>query len=133
MAGIGDLVGGLMGGSSGGNSLLPALLDVIQKRGGIPSVLSQLQSGPMGQAVDSWISTGSNQPVSADEVGAAFDDESLDQMAQQSGMPREDVKSGLAEQLPDLIDKLTPGGSLASSDQLASLANNIPGLGKLLG
>lgn len=134
MAGIGDMVGGLMSGSSGGSgNLLGALMSLIQKRGGIQSVLSQLQSGPMGDAVNSWISTGPNKPVSSDDVGAAFSDESLDHMSQESGLPREEVKSGLAAQLPDLINKVTPGGSLGSSDQLAGLASNIPGVGKLLG
>lgn len=134
MAGIGDMVGGLLGGGSdGNNSLLPALMDLIQKRGGVQSVLSQLQSGPLGDAVTSWISTGPNKSVSAHDVGAAFSHDSLSQLSQESGMPREEVKSGLAAQLPDLIDKITPGGSLGSSDQLAGLASNIPGLGRLLG
>lgn len=133
MAGIGDMVGGLLGGSGGNSSLLPALMDLIQQRGGIQSALSQLQSGPMGDAVNSWISTGPNKSVSADDVGAAFSDDSLSQLSQQSGMPRDEVQSGLAAQLPDLVDKITPGGSLGSSDQLAGLASSIPGLGKLLG
>ena len=134
MGGIGDMIGGLVGGGAGGSSsLVNALIEVIGQKGGLAAVLGQLQSGPMGDAVTSWMGTGPNKSVSADDVGAAFSDDTLNQLAQKSGLSKREVKSGLAEQLPGLIDSLTPGGSIGSADQLKGLASGIPGLGSLLG
>lgn len=135
MSGIGDMLGGLLGGggSSSQNSLLNAVIEMIGQKGGLQSVLSQLQSGPMGDAVSSWMGTGSNQQVSSDQIGAAFSDETLQNLSQRSGLSTDEVKNGLAEQLPGLIDRLTPGGSIGSADQLKDLAATIPGLGKLFG
>lgn len=134
MSGIGDMIGGLMGGGSGSSAqLLGALTEVIQQKGGLQSVLSQLQSGPMGDAVQSWIGTGANQPVSPDQVNAAFSSDTLQQLAQKSGLSTSEVTSQLSQQLPGLIDSLTPGGSVAGGDQLRDLASKIPGIGNLFG
>lgn len=135
MSGIGDMIGGLLGGSGGGSqsSLVTAVIEMIGQKGGLQSVLSQLQTGPMGDAVASWMGTGSNQSVSPDQIGAAFSAETLQGLAQKSGLSTDEVKNGLAEQLPGLIDSLTPGGSVGTADQLKGLAAGIPGLDKLLG
>ena len=55
-------------------------------QGGLAGVLQQLQASGLGEQVQSWISTGSNLPVSGDQLGAALGGSGglLGQLAQQA-------------------------------------------------
>jgi uncharacterized protein YidB (DUF937 family) len=38
---------------------------------------------------------------------------------QQTGLPRDELLSGLSKELPDAIDELTPDGSVPTDDELS--------------
>jgi uncharacterized protein YidB (DUF937 family) len=61
-------------------------------------------------AVDSWVGTGSNQPIEKSRIEQAIDDETLESLIRQTGMPREDILERLARNLPDAVNDLTPNG-----------------------
>jgi uncharacterized protein YidB (DUF937 family) len=62
--------------------------------------------------VASWIGTGANQPISAEQVQAALGSDPLQQLAGQLGVSRGEAASGLADLLPQVVDKLRPQGTL---------------------
>ena len=42
----------------------------------------------------------------------------IDFLTQQTGLPHDELLAGLSEQLPQLVDKLTPDGRLPTADEL---------------
>ena len=97
--------------------------------GGLQGLLAKLQSGGLGDAVQSWIGTGANQPVSGDQLGSALGPDLMGMIASQLGGNTQQASGTLAELLPGLIDQLTPKGQLPADNDLGGLG----GLGGLLG
>jgi uncharacterized protein YidB (DUF937 family) len=123
--GLGNVIGSMMGGSAQGGgglgSVLGGMMGGGQQAGGggmdaLGGLLGMLKQGGLGQQADSWVSTGQNLPVSAEQIMAALGNGDsggmLGQLAQQAGMSQEDVAGGLSQMLPEIVDKLTPNGSL---------------------
>ncbi len=80
--------------------------------GGLQGLVTQFQQGGMGGVIASWISTGQNQPISADQLQAVLGNEHLQQIAGQLGLNTQDVAGHLAQLLPQVVDKLTPNGTI---------------------
>ncbi|HEU0336480.1 MAG TPA: YidB family protein [Gaiellaceae bacterium] len=139
--GLQDLLGGLLGGGGGAagsggadgmGGLMAALapmLGSLLSGGGLQKVLSGFQEQGMGDKVDSWVSTGSNEPVSGGEVEQALGREQMAQIAQQLGIPEEQAASVVANVLPDLVDRLSPEGELPDEGSLDELAGSLRGMG----
>jgi uncharacterized protein YidB (DUF937 family) len=97
--------------------------------GGLGALIEQFQRAGMGQQVDSWISSGQNMPITADQLSQVFGRGQLQEMAQSSGMDVGQLSGGLAEMLPQLIDQLTPGGQVPPAGldgALAELSKMMP-------
>jgi uncharacterized protein YidB (DUF937 family) len=124
--GLGGMLGGALGGGAQGGgglgNVLGGMLGGGQQAGGMGALgglLGMLQQSGLGQQADSWVSTGQNLPVSAEQImqalgggGGGGGADILGQLAQHAGMSREDAAGGLSQMLPDIVDKLTPNGSL---------------------
>ena len=118
-SGLGSLLGG--GGSSNTNSnpMLAAAMQMLQNHpGGIAALVQMFQSKGMGDVVNSWISTGQNIPISADQVTNALGADQVNKMAAQAGMSPTAAGGSLAAILPMLIDKLTPNGQVPHQSSL---------------
>lgn len=77
---------------------------------GMDGLLERLERSGHGDKTTSWVSHGSNQPITPDELRNSLGDETVDGLSNQTGMPKDDLLSQLSELLPDVIDKLTPNG-----------------------
>lgn len=122
---LGEMVKGLAGKFLGGgagtqNPLLDMALGLINnpKVGGLTGLLETFKSKGLGDAVSSWISTGQNQPVSGEQIQHVIGKEQIEQIAEKIGISKGEVSSGLASILPQIIDKLTPNGTLPESGLL---------------
>ncbi|MDO9437990.1 YidB family protein [Hydrogenophaga sp.] len=123
--------GGLPGGLDP-HMLIALVGSVLASAGGLQGLLAKLQSGGLGDAVQSWIGTGANQPVSGDQLGSALGPDLMGMIAAQLGGSREQASGTLADLLPGLVDKLTPKGQLPDDNALGGLGG-LGGLGALLG
>jgi uncharacterized protein YidB (DUF937 family) len=112
-AGGGGGLGGLLAGLAGGAGLGGLL------SGGLGDMLEQFQSAGKGDAVNSWIGPGQNQPIAPHELSQVLSPEQIEFLTQRSGLPREELLAGLSEQLPQLVDRLTPGGCLPTADEMS--------------
>jgi uncharacterized protein YidB (DUF937 family) len=106
---LGDLLGGLFGGAAAGGML----------GGGLDSLIKDLQRQGYGKAAQSWISTGPNDPISPGDLEHAIGADTLDALAAQTGMSRSDLLQGLSQELPEMVDELTPNGRLPTEQELA--------------
>jgi len=132
---VDSILGTLGGGSAQGVSPLAKLaLQVLQENGGLEGLLAKFRQAGLADKAASWVGTGENLPVSADELQKALGAGALGDLAGQAGLSRGDALSGLTSLLPTLVDKMTPGGRLPAggndllSQVLASLSDK-PGRG----
>jgi len=116
---IAGAVMGKLGGQSGGMAQIA--LDMFNQHGGLNGVLDKLKSGGLGDQVASWVGTGENQAVSADQITSALGSSQIADLAAKFGITPEVLSGQLAQHLPDVINKLTPHGEVpADSGNLLS-------------
>jgi uncharacterized protein YidB (DUF937 family) len=107
------LVNNLGGGTqSGGANLLGAVMSMVQQNGGLPGVVSMLRNSGLGQQADSWVGTGPNSAVSADQMTQVFGGSGLGNLAAQLGTSQGQAGSLLSQILPELLNQLTPNGQI---------------------
>jgi uncharacterized protein YidB (DUF937 family) len=105
----------LLSGLGGAGGVDPAKLtqgvqEVFASKGGVEGLLSTLRKGGLGGAVDSWVSTGSNEPVDPQQLGSALGPDSVNQLSSKTGLSVQALLPLLATFLPMIIDHLTPDG-----------------------
>ena len=79
---------------------------------GLSALITSFQQKGLGGVVNSWVGTGENQPISADQVEQALGQERIQQISGKLGMDPNTVKTKLAEVLPGVVDKMTPNGKV---------------------
>jgi uncharacterized protein YidB (DUF937 family) len=111
LGGLGNILqgglGGLLGGAAAGGVL----------SGGLNDLLKQLQDAGHGDVAKSWVGTGQNQDIDPDDLGKALGADQINALSAQSGLSRDDLLEGLAQQLPQLVDQLTPHGRVPSEQE----------------
>lgn len=112
-----DALQGLVSGQNSGNAnpllqIIGSLLSNSGQSGGLAGLVEQFGRAGLGQQMQSWISTGQNMPISADQVTQVFGHGGVQRMAQQAGMDPIQFGGQMAELLPQMIDRLTPHGAL---------------------
>jgi uncharacterized protein YidB (DUF937 family) len=118
--GLGSVIGSALGagGSGGGGGL-----------GGLGGLIGALTQGGLGNVASSWVGTGQNLPVSADQLQSALGGGDggglLAQIAQQAGMSHGEAANGLSQILPGLVDKLTPDGQIPQQDTLEKMLGSL--------
>jgi uncharacterized protein YidB (DUF937 family) len=85
---------------------------------GLGGLLDRFRQAGQGNAADSWIRSGPNEPVSPGHVGNALGPNILKTLAERSGMSEEELVRQLSQVLPDLVDRLTPRGRLPTAAEL---------------
>ena len=118
---LGDLVGGLTGQQTGGGGITEAFGSLVGGEGGLQGLLGQLQSSGLADQVGSWVGTGANKDVDAEQLRGALGDEKVANLAAKSGMSVEQLLPLLAAALPTVIDALTPDGNVPQGDAAAGL------------
>ncbi len=103
------LLDGLLGGVVGAE-MATVVNGLIEKHGGVQGIVTQLEQQGLGGTVRSWVGTGANQPLTADQIHQAFGSDTVTQLAAKVGISPQDLAAKLATILPQAIDKLTPGG-----------------------
>ena len=105
----------------GGNEQAGSLLQLLQQEGGLPAVIEKFQQGGLGDIAQSWIASGDNLPVSAEQIQSILGNETIAKVASTMGVDADTAAGTLSSALPQLIDKLTPNGELPQGEGLMSM------------
>ncbi len=106
------LLDGILGGAVGA-ALTTAVNNLIEQHGGVQGLVNELTQKGLGPAVQSWIGTGENHPVTPDQVHQAIGPDTLKELAAKAGMSTDELAAKLSEILPQAVDKLTPAGRIS--------------------
>lgn len=109
--GLLDNLMGALGGQSGSGDLAE-IVQSLGAAGGVGGLVDAFQKGGLGEVAQSWVSSGANLPISAEQIQAVLGSGMVGQFAEKLGVDPQVGAAKLAEMLPGLIDKLTPGGQL---------------------
>ena len=125
------------GQQAGAGSLIAVAGQLIEKAGGVQGLVSMLQQHGLGGAVQSWVGTGANQPVSGDQLGQALRGGGLGSLVLEAagklGVDPNVLLGGLSQVLPRAVDHVTPDGQVPAQTSGFDLGM-LEGLaGKLLG
>ena len=113
--GLFDMARELLGGSQtgGAGDVVGSIMQVLNgQAGGLDGVLQSLQQGGLGDAVKSWVGTGSNLPVTAEQLQSILGSGVVQDLASKLGISPADASSHLSALLPGIIDHLTPTGEV---------------------
>lgn len=97
--------------------LLPQMLDKVLAASGTGSIhglLDRLRSAGLDRQVESWLSGGPNEPITAQQLEAALGDDLVGKISGALDMAPDEIFGPLAAQLPGLIDTLGRHGRLAA-------------------
>jgi len=108
------LLDGLLGGAVGAE-MVTVVNGFIEKHGGVQGIVAQMEQQGLGGTVRSWVSTGANQPITEDQIHQAFGSDTVKQLAAKVGLTPQELAAKLSTILPQAIDKLTPGGTVAKT------------------
>jgi uncharacterized protein YidB (DUF937 family) len=111
-------LGGLLGGGAGGG--LGGLLAGLGGGGALGGLLDQFRQNGYGEHVDSWVGTGQNRRIAPQDLMSALGPDTVAELEEQSGMPRDQVLAELSSELPDAVDGVTPEGRLPSDDEITA-------------
>ncbi len=103
---FGGLLSDVLGGEAGG-----MVENVISEHGGVSGLVQQLQQGGLAEAVESWVGSGTNLPVSADQIKQAIDPDTLEKLAADHGLSVDSLCQQLAAHLPKAISHLGTDGA----------------------
>ncbi|HXU88583.1 MAG TPA: YidB family protein [Methylomirabilota bacterium] len=141
-----ELLGGVLGGvagqqrnrppessaAAGGGAaqimmaLLPVVLSMLANRGGGPragggglgGLLEQMQKAGFGEQAKSWVGTGQNMPISPDAMSEIFGKDGVEEIARRTDLTPQEASEGLSQLLPEVVDRVTPGGHEPDFDEL---------------
>ncbi len=86
--------------------------------GGLMDLVAQFRGAGKADAVDSWVSRGPNQTVSANDLSNVLTEEQINFLMERTGMSREELLAGLSDRLPQVVDQLTPDGRVPTADEM---------------
>ena len=133
MGGLGDVLGGMLGRGSGAGGglgglggmgsgmggkgalvamLLPLAMQWVQRNGGIGALLQRFQQKGYSQQAASWVSTGPNEELAPQDVNDVVGMDELSRLSQQLGVSQDEVSSGMAQILPEMVNHMTPQGNV---------------------
>jgi uncharacterized protein YidB (DUF937 family) len=105
------LLDGLLGGAVGAE-MATVVNGLIERHGGVQGIVTQLEQQGLGSTVRSWVGSGANLPISAEQIQQAFGSETLSSLAGRFGLNPQELAQKLSQVLPGAVDKLTPNGQV---------------------
>ena len=94
----------------------------------IGSLMSKMQGGGLTSMAASWLGDGANSAMSGGQIMDIFGKDKVSDFASKLNIDEGTASNGLADMLPQLIDKASSGGSL-----LESAIGSMGGAGGLMG
>ncbi len=106
--------------------IIEGIKKIIEDNGGVAGLVQKFKDKGFADVASSWIGTGENTAIGADDVLKVLGKESVSELATNVGMDTETTAGLVSNLLPIVIDKLSPDGNEPKDDvasQLTSLAS----------
>jgi uncharacterized protein YidB (DUF937 family) len=102
---------------------------LLAQTGNLQGLANNFAQSGQGNAFQSWVGMGENQPISNNQIQNALSSEQVKAIATRMGVDPAVASTFLAEYLPKIVDKLTPAGKIdPTADHQQGLAALLPSL-----
>ncbi|CRL62697.1 MULTISPECIES: YidB family protein [Proteus] len=101
------------------------VLDWVESQGGIEGLIKQFDTAGLSELIQSWISTNTNLPISAEQIVTVFSSPVINELASKINLSATEASEMAAQYLPKLIDKVTPDGVVPKDLDLVSAGMDI--------
>jgi uncharacterized protein YidB (DUF937 family) len=108
-------VSGKTDGQNQANPLIGVLGGLLTQSGGVQGLMDKFSQGGLGNIFSSWVGTGANQAISADQIQNVLGSDKIKALAAKLGIDPNQASQLMAENLPKIIDRLTPAGKIDPS------------------
>ena len=129
-----SLLGSVFGGGDKTQMLASLANSLITNHGsgnGLAGLVQQFEQNGLGQVVQSWVGTGENHAIGADQIQQVLGSGFVQQFAQQHGIDTSAAASTIAQLLPQLVNHVTPDGQIPAHADVQSMLSGLLGsLGK---
>src|ERR1700752_1322173 len=98
-----------------GAAVLPVVLSEVMGKGGqggLNAIVAKLQQAGFGDQVKSWIGTGQNLPITADQLRQVLGNDTVRPLPAKYNIPIDQVAEVSPHQLPLAVDRESPDGKL---------------------
>jgi uncharacterized protein YidB (DUF937 family) len=109
--GILDEIGKTFGGGDSGRNL----------KDGLDSLLDRFRTNGQAEKADSWVSADANRDLGDGDLETAIGEDTLDELAQRTGLSRSDLVARLKTALPETVNRLTPRGHVPDETEARDL------------
>ena len=86
--------------------------------GGLAGLVGAFEQNGLGNVMASWIGSGKNESIGADQIAKVLGKDTLSQFASKTGIGLAEAGPALAAVLPSLIDQLSPHGKAPEASSL---------------
>ena len=93
--------------------------------GGIAGLQRMFQEKGLGSIIGSWIGTGQNLPISADQLKNVLEGGALQNMAAKSGMDMSQLTGIFSQLMPHAVDQMTPNGQIPDANALDQMMKGL--------
>ena len=108
-----NAVSSIMGSTT--KPLASQILQMIQQQpGGLSGLVQNFRDKGLGGLATSWVSTGENLPISADQIQHVLGSTQVEQLAAKVGISPEAASSQLSQLLPTIVDNSLPAAKCRS-------------------
>jgi len=120
-----------------GDSISSALGNLLSDDSGnldLGSLVSNFSSNGLSDIVGSWLGSGENELISAEQVSELFSSDKISEFASSLGIDEENARVAIADALPNIIDSATLGeGSIVDTmlDKVGGVDGAMSMLGKI--
>jgi uncharacterized protein YidB (DUF937 family) len=126
---IAQIAGQALSSQNGQGTLVEGVLGMLSRHeGGLAGLVQAFQNKGLGDIAASWVGTGQNLPVSAEQLQQVLGSGALGDLASRFGISPEQVSGHLSQLLPQVVDKLTPDGQLPGGIDLGNALGMLQGL-----
>lgn len=94
---------------------LPAMLNVALAQTqyhDLAGLVAALEKGGLGPQVQSWLGSGANMPITADQLKAVLGNTQIQEFARHLGLPVDETMKVMAQYLPEIVDKASPNSKV---------------------
>ena len=119
----------LGGGGTKQQDIVSTIMELIGgQSGGLNGLIQKFSSNGLGDIISSWVGTGSNQSISADQIHNVLGPDTIKNLSSKLGIDSHNLTGQLSNLLPQVVDKLTPEGKVPEGDILSQGLNMLGGL-----
>ncbi len=123
-----DAINQALGANETHAGLVSGAMEALGGGQGLNGLAQAFQAKGLGDIVSSWIGTGQNLPVSAEQIQSVLGSGVVQQLAARVGLSPEAATALLAQILPQAVDRLTPDGTVPAGGLLGQAAGILRGL-----